>query len=248
MNTPIEPHDPYAPSNGVRERWTFTGAIVGVLSIIGALYFIFATVEPLALALIAVLVALLCFVVYRVTRSATRDHDAEVVQAGMAGMQTALQIMREQYRISAPSIYQSPPLPEAEMPRPPRCIDPPGDVWMSQGAGNYTRTDAREVPVVDHNDDVLLQMQAGDEQRIPLAKLNAFVKCYPKITQDEFLAAGGGAPTLYREYGEMLCDCEPPFLLRKADGRGGYTFAGRHWHDVDKWLAAHDVNVRAHTR
>lgn len=226
--------DNYAPSNGVRERYTLVGLIVGILSVGGALYFILETVNSAALVLIMLLVGGAIFITYRVTRAVTRDHDAEVVQAGMQGMQTALNIIREQYS-------------QREIPAPPQGqmrIAPPKDMWVATDAHNLTRMDARDLPV-DHSDDAVLIDMGGDEtESIPRAKVEAFIARYPTITQDTFTKNGGGSPVDYGRFAEMLCDCDPPLLLRKPDGRGGYTFAAQHWGGVSGWLSAHNIAVR----
>lgn len=82
-------------SNGVRERWTFIGIVCAIIATVAGLYFVFSTVDPLALAVLAVFIAALVYVVFRATRTATRDHDAEVVQAGMQGMQAALAMVNQ---------------------------------------------------------------------------------------------------------------------------------------------------------
>lgn len=236
-------HDPYAPSNGVRERYTLVGVIVGVLSVGAALYFIFETVPSATLVLIGMLVGGAVFVTYRVTRTVTRDHDAEVVQAGMAGMTRAIEFMERHYQhqsqsqIQPSSQYQLPPGP----PQRPHITANPGNVWVSDGANGLRNVDARELPVQDA-DTVTLTMQDGGIDTIPVSKLMAFINQYPKITQDGFTAKGGGTTEDYKLFGETLCDCEPPLLLRKPDKRGGYTFAGQHWGAIDGWLRAHNLS------
>lgn len=248
-----EIQDTVERDNGAVLRIRLVAVAIGIVALIAGLWYVFDNVQPLALAILAVIVAGVVYLAVRLTRSGQRDHDAEVVQAGIQGMTTALtmaeRIMRWQAaQLPAPPIPEQPEADNIRQDKP-RLIAPLDDVWIHpepNKPNELRRVNRVELPV--ERDTVTLRVngEAGVSRAVavPLAKVEAMVRCYPRPAQRTFVMCGGGKTESFAETGELLASCDPPLLLRSPERAGAFVFVADDWRGVQAWLDRHAIQVR----
>ena len=142
------------------------------------------------------------------TMADTMNRSMDIMQAQQQGFQSAMtSLMQARMQTQGQPLQIQPPVTQ----------NAPVPTQTLQSVDNSTM---RLMPTQATDPVIQVPMQNGSEKSIKLKHIEAIYKMRPQVSQDRWLANGGGAVSDYGPICEALCEAEPPLLLRKPKGKG----------------------------